>query len=48
MPIPARLKGGKIDRRELLADWLTAPENKTLARNVVNRFTGYLLGGGLV
>ncbi len=48
MPIPARLTGGKLDRRELLADWLTAPENKALARNVVNRYFGYLLGGGLV
>lgn len=48
MPIPARLKGGKIDRRELLADWLTAPENKALARNIVNRYVGYLLGRGLI
>jgi len=48
MAIPPRLKGGKLDRRELLADWLTAPENKTLARNIVNRYIGYLLGAGLV
>ena len=48
MPVPARLKGGKIDRRELLADWLTAPENRALARNIVNRQVAYLLGRGLV
>jgi Protein of unknown function (DUF1553) len=48
MPIPERLKGGKLDRRELLADFLTAPENKGLARNIVNRYMAYLLGRGLV
>ncbi len=48
MPVPERLKGGKLDRRELLADWLAAPENKALARNVVNRYVAYLLGRGLV
>jgi hypothetical protein len=48
MPVPARLQGGKLDRRELLADWLTAPEHKALARNVVNRYVAYLLGRGLV
>ncbi len=53
MPVPERLEkaaraGGKLDRRELLADWLAAPENKALARNVVNRYMAYLLGRGLV
>ncbi|MBI1917747.1 MAG: DUF1549 domain-containing protein, partial [Planctomycetes bacterium] len=48
LPIPARLKGGKLDRRELLADWLAAPENRALARSVVNRYVAYLLGRGLV
>jgi hypothetical protein len=48
MPVPAELKGGKIDRRELLADWLTTPQNKALARNIVNRYVAYLLGRGLV
>jgi VCBS repeat-containing protein len=48
MPVPERLKEGKRDRRELLADWLTAPENKAMARNVVNRYIAYLLGRGLV
>jgi hypothetical protein len=48
LPVPDRLKGGKLDKRELLADWLTAPETRVLARNVVNRYAGYLLGRGLV
>ncbi len=48
VPVPARLKGGKLDRRELLADWMTAPESRLLARSVVNRYTAYLLGRGLV
>ena len=48
MPIPNTLEGGKIDRRELLADWLTSPENKALPRNFVNRYVAYLLGRGLV
>jgi hypothetical protein len=53
MAVPERLgalakAAGKLDRRELLADWLTAPENKALARNVVNRYLAYLLGRGLV
>jgi hypothetical protein len=37
-----------LDRRQALADWLTAPDNHLFARNVVNRYTDYLLGSGLV
>lgn len=37
-----------IDRRVKLADWITAPDNPFFARNVVNRFWGYLMGRGLV
>jgi VCBS repeat-containing protein len=48
MPIPTDLKGGKIDRRELFADWLTSPNNPALARNIVNRYVAYLLGRGLI
>jgi hypothetical protein len=48
MPVPAEMKVGKSDRRETLADWLTAPQNKALARNIVNRYVAYLLGRGLV
>lgn len=36
------------DRRQPLADWLTAKENAFFARNLVNRYVGYLLGRGLV
>lgn len=36
-----------LDRRRPLADWLTSPENEFFARNVVNRYVGYLLGRGL-
>jgi Protein of unknown function (DUF1553)/Protein of unknown function (DUF1549)/Bacterial Ig-like domain (group 2) len=37
-----------LDRRIALAKWLTAPQNDLFARNVVNRYMGYLLGRGLV
>jgi Protein of unknown function (DUF1553)/Protein of unknown function (DUF1549)/Bacterial Ig-like domain (group 2) len=46
--VPATLKGGKLDRRELLSDWMTAPESRALARNIANRYVAYLLGRGLV
>jgi hypothetical protein len=38
----------EFDRRKKLADWLTAPDNPFFARNIVNRFWGYLMGRGLV
>jgi hypothetical protein len=37
-----------IDRRVKLAEWLTSPSNPFFARNMVNRFWGYLMGHGLV
>jgi hypothetical protein len=37
-----------IDRRVKLAEWMTAPDNPFFARNMVNRFWGYLMGRGLV
>src|SRR5262249_45120541 len=37
-----------VDRRRALARWLTGQTNPWLARNVVNRYWGYLLGKGLV
>ena len=37
-----------VDRRRALARWLTGGSNPWLARNVVNRYWGYLLGKGLV
>lgn len=36
------------DRRQQLADWLTAPENPWFARNLANRVWGHFLGRGLV
>jgi hypothetical protein len=40
--------GDVFDRRQALADWLTAPGNRLFARNVVNRYAAALLGRGLV
>lgn len=37
-----------VDRRRALARWLTGKTNPWLARNVVNRYWGYLMGRGLV
>jgi len=37
-----------IDRRRALAKWLIGKTNPWLARNVVNRYWGYLMGKGLV
>lgn len=37
-----------VDRRRALAQWLTAPDNPWLARNIVNRYWGYLFSKGLV
>jgi hypothetical protein len=36
------------DRRQALAAWLTATDNPYFARNIVNRYFGYLMGHGLV
>ncbi len=36
------------DRRKLLADWMTSPENPWLARNFVNRAWAHFLGRGLI
>ena len=51
---PTPLSGEAIneaDHRDLrrpLAEWLTSPDNKLFARNIVNRFWGYFMGSGLV
>jgi hypothetical protein len=37
-----------VDRRRALAKWLVAKNPRWLARNVVNRYWGYLMGKGLV
>jgi hypothetical protein len=46
MPAPAIPPG--IDRREVLADLVTAPENPFFARATVNRIWFHLLGRGIV
>jgi hypothetical protein len=38
----------EFDRRRPLADWLTGKDNPLFAKNLVNRFWGYLMGRGLV
>lgn len=38
----------EFDRRQKLAEWLTTKDNPFFARNIVNRFWGYLMGRGLV
>jgi hypothetical protein len=49
---PHPLDGPKMDdpfdRRRQLAEWLTARDNPFFARNLANRFWGYLMGRGLV
>jgi hypothetical protein len=47
-PLNAPASDDPVDRRRALARWLTAGSNPWLARNVVNRYWGYLLGKGLV
>src|SRR5262249_51919620 len=37
-----------VDRRRALARWLTTRNPQWLARNVANRYWGYLMGKGLV
>ena len=47
-PLDGEAIDDPLDRRIPLAKWLTSPENELFARNVVNRYVGYLLGRGLV
>lgn len=54
VPIPTPLDGKPLalddprDRREHLANWLTAPENPYFARAIVNRVWANYMGRGLV
>jgi hypothetical protein len=48
LPTRAKPTGGAVDRRAVLADWITDRDNPYFARNVVNRYVAYLLGHGLV
>jgi hypothetical protein len=36
------------DRRRVLADWLTSKDNRLFARNLANRYWGYMFGKGIV
>jgi hypothetical protein len=47
-PLHGKPAADTRDRRQALADWLTAADNPYFARNVVNRYVAYLLGRGLV
>lgn len=47
-PLDGPTMDDPLDRRVKLAEWMTAPENPFFARNLANRFWGYLMGRGLV
>src|SRR5206468_9890533 len=53
--MPPRFLGGKVppipagtDRREILASWVTAPDNTFFAKSVVNRIWFHIMGRGVV
>ncbi len=53
-PMPAKVLGGEteaptgIDQREVLAEWLTSPENDLFARNFTNRVWAHFFHRGLI
>jgi hypothetical protein len=47
-PLDGPVMDDAFDRRVKLAEWMTAKGNPFFARNLVNRFWGYLMGRGLV
>jgi hypothetical protein len=47
-PLDGAEMNDPIDRRVKLAEWITSPTNPFFARNLANRFWGYLMGRGLV
>lgn len=47
-PLDGEPMDDEFDRRKKLADWMTTPDNKLFAQNIVNRFWGYAMGRGLV
>jgi Protein of unknown function (DUF1549)/Protein of unknown function (DUF1553) len=47
-PLGGKAAAPTADRRQALADWLTAKDNPYFARNLVNRLFAYLMGRGLV
>ena len=46
-PLDAETADDTVDRRRALAEWLTK-DNMMFARNVANRYWGYLMGHGIV
>ncbi|MDX9971696.1 MAG: DUF1549 and DUF1553 domain-containing protein, partial [FCB group bacterium] len=53
-PMPPKFLGGAVpdvagkDRRAVLAEWLTAPENPWFAKNMANRVWHHFFGKGIV
>jgi hypothetical protein len=47
-PLGGPIMEDEFDRRRPLADWVVSKENPFFARNLANRFWGYLMGRGLV
>jgi hypothetical protein len=47
-PLGGQASDDAVDRRRALAGWLTTENHRWLARNIANRYWGYLLGQGLV
>jgi hypothetical protein len=45
---PTTGEDGRTDRRTLLADWLTSPENPFFARSLANRIWYHIFGRGIV
>lgn len=47
-PLDGPILDDEFDRRRKLAEWMTTKDNPFFARNLANRFWGYLMGRGLV
>ena len=53
-PMKPKFLGGEVpdttgkDRREVLANWLTSPENPWFSKNIANRVWGHFFGAGIV
>ncbi|MCS6852554.1 MAG: DUF1553 domain-containing protein [Gemmataceae bacterium] len=48
-PYPAKFEAPpNANRRQLLAAWITSPDNQYFARSYVNRLWGYLFGVGII
>lgn len=47
-PLDGEVSDDPVDRRRVLASWMTAKDNPLFARNIANRYWGYLMGRGIV